>query len=161
MESAASAPVEVDVAVPFTARDVTIHTLTVWAVFMVIALVYSTIAFRDGLFVLGDMGPVGQVATIVTVIGVCAFVLVWVGALFAWLLGLALRNVSSIGIHIAAFGVLGAAAGLVFTFSALVTGPIAEAPWLFVGAMALICGGCAAIGRYVAYRVRVRRATGG
>lgn len=153
-----TAPTAAHTAVPFTFRDLTVHTFATWGVFMAIAMIYSSIAFRSGFFVLGDMPFIGQLASVATAVGIVSLVMTWLGAPFAWLLARLMRQVRPVWLHVLAFGSLGFAAGLVVTFTPFLGGgPIAASGELFAVLVAVVCGICCAFGRWVAHRLRRRR----
>lgn len=140
--------------VPFTARDVVWHTLTVWATLMVLTLVYLAITSPD---FLSDTSSYGFFSSIAFGYAVIAFALTWLGAPLAWLLARALRSVHRVWVHLLAFGVLGFGAGLAVAFALVVVGPMAESAPLFAVILAAVCGACTAFGRWVAFRLRRRR----
>lgn len=144
-------------ATPFTFRDVTLHTLTVWVTFMVLSLAYGSIRYPD---TFRDTGVYPLLAYTAVVYAVIALALTWLGAPFAWLLGWALRGVRRRWVHVVAFGLLGFVAGGVVSLAAAAAAaraPIAEPILLLALIFAAVCGGCTAFARWVAFRLRSRR----
>lgn len=139
-------------AMPFTFRDVALHSFATFVVFLLVVIVWAVVVALSG-----DAGILGgnwftQALAYAAVVGVCAFVLVWVFAPLAWLLGRVMQRVSSPALHALAFGALGGAAGAVVAAGILVNGPIAQESIVVSVLVAFICGLCTAVGRYLAYR---------
>lgn len=141
-------------ATPFTFRDVTLHTLTVWVTFMVLSLAYGSIRYPD---TFRDTGVYPLLAYTAVVYAVIALALTWLGAPFAWLLGWALRRVRRRWVHVVAFGLLGFVAAAVVSLAAAAGAPLAEPIQLLALIFAAVCGGCTAFARWVAFRLRSRR----
>lgn len=142
---------------PFTLRDVTLHTLTVWATFMVLSLAYGCIRYPD---TFRDTGALPLLGATVVAYAVIALALTWLGAPFAWLLGWALSSVRRRWVHVVAFGLLGFVAGgvaSVVAAAAAAGAPIADPILLLALFFAAVCGGCTAFARWVAFRLRHRR----
>ncbi|KQP67821.1 hypothetical protein ASF40_20025 [Microbacterium sp. Leaf288] len=142
------------VVTPFTFHDVTLHTLTVWATFMVLSLAYGCIRYPD---TFRDTGGLPLLGATVVAYAVIALALTWLGAPFAWLLGWALSSVHRRWVHVVAFGLLGFVAGAVVTLIAAAGAPIAEPIRLIALIFAAVCGGCTALGRWATFRLRSRR----
>ena len=138
----------------FTFRDVALHTLTVWATFMVLSLAYGSIRYPD---TFRDTGALPLLGATVVAYAVIAVALTWLGAPFAWLLGWALRRVRRRWVHVVAFGLLGFVAGGVVSLAAAAGAPLAEPIQLLALFFAAVCGGCTAFARWVAFRLRSRR----
>jgi hypothetical protein len=142
----------------FTLHDVTLHTLTVWATFMVLSLAYGCIRYPDTFRDTGGLLPL--LGATVVAYAVIALALTWLGAPFAWLLGWALRSVHRHWVHVVAFGVLGFVAGAVVALAARAAAagaPIAPPILVLALIFAAVCGGCTAFARWVAFRLRRRR----
>lgn len=150
-------PEQQKTSVPFEFRDVVRHSWTVLAVFMVCVVGYALYLGVADLVLFGRSDGLLYALTITGVVGFSALLLVWIGAPFAWLLGVALRRIASTTVHVLAFGALGVAAGA-FVATGLVSGPVSQEPWFVIVIMALISGVCTALGRYVAFRSRRRTA---
>ncbi|MFF2487228.1 hypothetical protein ACFVSU_12555 [Microbacterium sp. NPDC058062] len=139
---------------PFTFRDVTFYTLTVWATFLVLSLAYGAIRYPD---TFRDTGALPLLGATVVAYAVIALALTWLGAPFAWLLGWALRGVHRRWVHVVAFGLLGFVAAAVIALVAAAGAPISGSILLLSVIVAPVCGGCTAFARWVAFRLRDRR----
>lgn len=149
----AASPDPTDVT-PFTFRDVTLHTLTAWATFLIPSLAYGCSRYPD---TFRDTGALPLLGATVVAYAVIVLALTWLGAPFAWLLGWTLRSVRRRWVHVVAFGLLGFVAGAVVASVAAAGVPMAEPIRLLALFFAAVCGGCTAFARWMAFRLRGRR----
>lgn len=142
-----------DAQVPLTLADITVHTLTTWALGSVMIGAYWVAeASSPG----GGFDYLGWFLAFSTV---AVFVLCCLGSPLAWLTARALRTVTSTWVHIVAFGALGAVASVpvfwvMLPWTSLEGEPVLSPRMLGVAAL---CGICAAAGRAVAFLSRAGR----
>lgn len=141
---------------PFTLTDVAIHTLTLWATFVTLSLVYGCIRY-PGTFHATGPDEYGLLAGVVLAYALVALALAWLGAPLAWLLGRALRSVRRHWVHVVAFGLLGFVAGAVIMLATATGAPTSEPIRPRTLIFAAVCGGCTAFARWMAFRLRSRR----
>jgi len=142
-----------DAQVPFTSADITVHTLTTWALGSVMVGAYwGAEASSPG----GGFDYLGWFLAFSTV---AVFILCCLGSPLAWLTARALRTVTSTWVHIGAFGALGAVASVPVSWVMLPWTSLEGEPVLSLRMLgvAVLCGICAAAARAVAFLSRARR----
>ena len=139
--------------VPFAFVDVTVHTLTTWALASILVSAYWVVEFTAN----GSGGD--YLGAFITASILAVFVFTWFGSPLAWLTGRALRSVTARWVHVVVFWALGALASVPVMWLMIPWTGLDGEPHLgprMVGAAAL-CGAFAAAGRALAFTTRARR----